>query len=81
MPYWELSAIFLPWAWNIEVMDSLFEKPRIQQTEIWVTLPCMDIFFKKNRKCFITIDLKPQTCFESNSIYFLFVSDFPFFFF
>lgn len=29
-----------------------------------------------DRKCFIATDSKPQTCFESNSIYFLFVSDF-----
>lgn len=59
MPRWELNAIFLPWAKQIEVMDLLFEKFQIQQTEIWVTPPRMDIFLK-NGKRFMAIDLKPQ---------------------
>jgi len=40
-------------------MDLLFEKFQIQQTEIWVTPPRMDIFLK-NGKRFMAIDLKPQ---------------------
>lgn len=73
MPCSELSAIFLPWAW-LKSWIRYLKNPEFNKQRFG--LHCHAWTFKKNRKCFITIDLKPQTCFESNSIYFLFVSDF-----